>query len=456
MGFGIIAGAMGGLGQGMVNEAETLRKQDEIKQRYQSETDLVTLRANLETRKAKELADYNEGKTIATEQRKVAPLKRVGEAAQEIAGKEVPLQGSDVQSLEGGKGDAVDGKPIEGPGMQGNVGIIMKQMEDGIKNEADPATKQQKIQDFENIKKQIKNQQDAEAEGKTRTVGNDEAVKIALDKLKVSDPEAYAAYETTIGKSLRDERKLDNQANAAEIKDRRERELAMMRDATTRYAADLRSADSDKRLEALIGRLGGGQSGTKEALTFIDGQRKEIAAESAELRQLQKQSMEMGQDPAKVSAEFAPKFAALQRKRDQIEADFGSLREQVGLPASNQIKPTADGLDADLAARIADIAAKNKKAGTPSAAPSSSKEESTPYEPPIGSPAAKAKERRDNAAKTAANQSAVLSAVINDAAQKAIFSGDPAEALKVQGMPGFASLDRSTKTLIFNLVNGKK
>lgn len=338
MGFGIIAGAMGGLGQGMVNEAETLRKQDEIKQRYQSETDLMTLRANLEEGKAKALADYNEVKTIATEQRKVAPLKRVGEAAKEIAGKEVPLQGSDVQSLEGGKGNAFDGQPLETKGMQGNVGIIMKQMEDGIKNETDPATKQQKIQDFENIKKQMGSQQDAEAEGKTRTVGNDEAVKIALDKLKVSDPEAYAAYETTIGKSLRDERKLDNQANAAEIKDRRERELAMMRDATTRYAADLRSADSDKRLEALIGRLGGGQSGTKEALTFIDGQRKEIAAESAELRQLQKQSMEMGQDPAKVSAEFAPKFAALQRKRDQIEADFGSLREQVGLPASNQIK----------------------------------------------------------------------------------------------------------------------
>ncbi len=327
MGFGIIAGAMGGLGQGMVNEAETLRKQDEIKQRYQSETDLMTLRANLEEGKAKALADYNEGKTIATEQRKVAPLKRVGEAAQEIAGKEVPLQGSDVQSLEGGKGNAFDGQPLKTKGMQGNVGIIMKQVESMPEGE-----------DKANILKQIKNQQDAEAEGKTRTVGNDEAVKIALDKLKVSDPEAYAAYETAIGKSLRDERKLDNQANAAEIKDRRERELAMMRDATTRYAADLRSADSDKRLEALIGRLGGGQSGIKEALTFIDGQRKEIAAESAELRQLQKQAMEMGQDPAKVSAEFAPKFAALQRKRDQIEADFGSLREQVGLPASNQIK----------------------------------------------------------------------------------------------------------------------
>ena len=337
MGFGIIAGALSGFGQGLGSEAESIRKQEELKQKAQSDVDLATIRSNMELNKAKALADYKEGKTIATEQRKVAPLKRVGEAAQEIAGKEVPLQGSDVQSLEGGKGNSFDGTPVQ-TGFQGNVGIIMKQMEDGIKNEADPATKQQKIQDFENIKKQLGNQQASEAEGKTRTVGNDEAVKIALDKLKVSDPEAYAAWETTIGKSLRDERKLDNQANAAEIKDRRERELAMMRDATTRYAADLRSADSDKRLEALIGRLGGGQSGTKEALTFIDGQRKEIAAESAELRQLQKQSMEMGQDPAKVSAEFAPKFAALQRKRDQIEADFGSLREQVGLPASNQIK----------------------------------------------------------------------------------------------------------------------
>ena len=324
MGIGLIFGAMGGVGENMQREAE---QENRAKLQRDSEVELATIRASLEEQKAKSLAKFSESQVIAAEQRKVAPLKRVGEAAQEIAGKEVPLQGSDVQSLEGGKGNAFDGQPLKTKGMQGNVGIIMKQVESMPEGE-----------DKANILKQIKNQQDAEAEGKTRTVGNDEAVKIALDKLKVSDPEAYAAYETTIGKSLRDERKLDNQANAAEIKDRRERELAMMRDATTRYAADLRSADSDKRLEALIGRLGGGQSGTKEALTFIDGQRKEIAAESAELRQLQKQSMEMGQDPAKVSAEFAPKFAALQRKRDQIEADFGSLREQVGLPASNQIK----------------------------------------------------------------------------------------------------------------------
>ena len=339
MGFGIIAGAMGGLGQGMVNEAETLRKQDEIKQRYQSETDLMTLRANLEEGKAKALADYNEGKTIATEQRKVAPLKRVGEAAQEIAGKEVPLQGSDVQSLEGGKGNAFDGQPLKTTrGMQGNVGIIMKQMEDGIKNETDPATKQQKIQDFENIKKQMGYQQAAEAEGKTRTISNDEAVKIALNKLKVSDPEAYAAYEMTIGKSDREDKRIEVAGKNAELKDARDRAIADQRDATSRYIADLRSADSDKRLDVLISKMGGGQAGTKEALTFIDGQRKEVAAESAELRQLQKQAMDMGQDPAKVSAEFAPKFAALQRKREQIESDFGSLREQVGLPASMQPK----------------------------------------------------------------------------------------------------------------------
>ena len=188
---GIIAGAIGGV-------ADNRAKEEEKRQKAQEDADLVTLRANLETRKAKELADYNEGKTIATEQRKVAPLKRVGEAAQEIAGKEVPLQGSDVQSLEGGKGNAFDGQPLKTKGMQGNVGIIMKQVESMPEGE-----------DKANILKQIKNQQDAEAEGKTRTVGNDEAVKIALDKLKVSDPEAYAAYQQSIGKSDRDEKRLD-------------------------------------------------------------------------------------------------------------------------------------------------------------------------------------------------------------------------------------------------------
>ncbi len=135
-------------------------------------------------------------------------MKRVGEAAQEIAGKEVPLQGSDVQSLEGGKGTSFDGQPLNTKGMQGNVGIILKQVESMPEGE-----------DKANILKQIKNQQDAEAEGKTRTVGNDEAVKIALDKLKVSDPEAYAAYQQSIGKSDRDEKRLDQSQQRIENRD---------------------------------------------------------------------------------------------------------------------------------------------------------------------------------------------------------------------------------------------
>lgn len=324
MGIGLIFGAMGGVGENMQREAE---QENRAKLQRDSEVELATIRASLEEQKAKSLAKFSESQVIAAEQRKVAPLKRVGDAAQEIAGSEAHLQAGDIQTLEGGKGNAFDGQPLKTKGMQGNVGIIMKQLESMPEGE-----------DKNNIVKQIKSQQAAEAEGKTRTISNDEAVKIALNKLKVSDPEAYAAYEMTIGKSDREDKRIEVAGKNAELKDARDRAIADQRDATSRYIADLRSADSDKRLDVLIGKLGGGQAGTKEALTFIDGQRKEVAAESSELRQLQKQAIEMGQDPAKVSAEFAPKFSALQRKREQIESDFGSLREQVGLPVSKQTK----------------------------------------------------------------------------------------------------------------------
>jgi len=335
MGFGIIAGALGGAGQGMVNEADAMRRRDDVQQRMQGEADLAVLRESLSEKKAMAIAKLSESQAIAAEQRRVAPLKRVGDAAQEIAGSEAPLQASDIQTLEGGKGNAFDGQPLKTKGMQGNVGLIMRQVESMPEGE-----------DKTNILKQIKNQQAAEAEGKTRTISNDEAVKIALNKLKVSDPEAYAAYEMTIGKSDREDKRLEIAGKNAELKDARDRAIADQRDATSRYIADLRSADSDKRLDVLISKMGGGQAGTKEALTFIDGQRKEVAAESAELRQRQKQEIDMGQDPAKVLENYSPQFKSLQSKREQIDADFNALRSKVGLPSANQPgrSPKADPL----------------------------------------------------------------------------------------------------------------
>ena len=232
MGIGLIFGAMGGVGENMQREAE---QENRAKLQRDSEVELATIRASLEEQKAKSLAKFSESQVIAAEQRKVAPLKRVGDAAQEIAGSEAPLQAGDIQTLEGGKGNAFDGQPLKTKGMQGNVGIIMKQLESMPEGE-----------DKTNILKQIKSQQSAEAEGKTRTIGNDEAVKIALNKLKVSDPEAYAAYEMTIGKSDRDKKQLDQSQQRIENRDSWEQTRAARLDKLAELKTEMDGIRQDR------------------------------------------------------------------------------------------------------------------------------------------------------------------------------------------------------------------
>lgn len=169
-------------------------------------------------------------------------------------------------------------------------------------------------------------------------------MQAALDEArKNGDLPAVAAYERDLGKPARDERRIDvtekkveQAARAAELKDTRDRDLAAQRDATQRYIAELRDETANRRLEALIAKMGGGANGTKEALAFIDGARKELANDAATLKSMYAADIkDLGPTQrAKVKAEYEPRFAVLEAKRGQIEADFNALREKVGLPAS--------------------------------------------------------------------------------------------------------------------------
>jgi len=357
MGIGLIFGAMGGVGENMQREAEAENK---ARLQRETETDLARLRNELETNKAKSLADYTETKTIAAEDRGIKNDAILSDQRHKATVERAP----ELDQIEANRQTAIKKAALD-PELQ--------DLEIAAKKRALTSEEQTKLDFFTDNKKAILDQ------------------KKALADASVSSAE---------------------------------------------WARINKGDEASKRAETSAQRT-----------AVVEGM-KNIERDLERSMALAKDSL----DPAaqKIYADRVKSLSA------SLEAHRNALKNFAGDAFKTESKPTTDGLDADLAARIADIAAKNKKAGTPSAAPSSAKEEPTQYEPPIGSPAAKAKERRDNAAKTASNQSAVLSAVINDAAQEAIFSGDPAEALKVQGMPGFASLDRSTKTLIFNLVNGKK
>ena len=118
--------------------------------------------------------------------------------------------------------------------------------------------------------------------------------------------------------------------------------------ADARIAAQQES--SDKRLAYLFAALekrGDKKAGTdtaKEALQFLEGSRKEIASEAQNLRQLYQADIKdkSRSEVARIEAEYKPKFAEIERKRSEIEEDYGHVRERVGLPARNRTAtPTA-------------------------------------------------------------------------------------------------------------------
>lgn len=135
----------------------------------------------------------------------------------------------------------------------------------------------------------------------------------------------------------RDERRLD----ATERATAQRETAAAMRDETQRYIAELREETAQKRIEALVRKAdGGGKDGTREALSFLDGVRKELQSEETSLRQMLKAEMENKgpTEQKRIKAEYEPKLAAIAEKRRMIERDFDSVRERVGLPA-REAKP---------------------------------------------------------------------------------------------------------------------
>lgn len=252
--------------------------------------------SSLDLERAKRMAEFQD-------QLKSAPMRRFGAMAKEEAGKDVTEPGKTTEVPMDVPSEFIGG---ENTGIENAKGLLNQ-----------PAT--------------------------TRKRTTDEALQAASDRAKLEDPEAYAEYESRIGKPLREERKLDamEAKNEADAKargesDARKEKIAAQKDATDRYIADLRSRDANKRLDALIAAQGKGKDGTKEAMSFIDSQRKELAAESTQLRQLYK--TELGNGPSKkhmeaMAAKYEPQIAAIEAKRSALESDFDILRKQVGLPA---------------------------------------------------------------------------------------------------------------------------
>lgn len=339
----IILGALGGAGEQLANVGQAMFKDSLDADREKRTTALArethAINSGVDLQRQQTLEAYKE--TL-----KNAPLDRLGQRAKALAGEEVPVESAPVAQLTGNI-PLADGEM--GPKGRGFTGAVADARRDVMALPDGP----DKTAAMKRLDAQVTSDQkaaDSIIVGARRKRTGDEAVQAALDEArKNGDLPAVAAYERELGKPARDERRIDvaekkgeQAAQAAEMKDRRDRELAEKRDATQRYIAELRDETANRRLEALIAKMGGGANGTKEALSFLDGARKELANDADTLKSKYAADINglSAAQRAKVKAEYEPKFAAIEAKRTQIEADFNALREKVGLPSASAPAPS--------------------------------------------------------------------------------------------------------------------
>lgn len=298
-------------------------------------------RASIQAERDARLAELQEQSGMRAEARKNEPLNRISRNAQGKLAEDVPLEAAPVTSLSGVNDE---GKKF---GFQGDLKAVRAAI-DQLPESADKtaALAQLQGQVATDTKTGLMN-----VAGKTRKRTGDEALDAAVQEAKVNDLPAYADYESRVGKPLREERRIDvtesrNDARAvaaAKDSDRKEKS-AERRDETMRYIAELRDNTAQARLETLVKSNGGGASGTKEALNFIDGARKELANDAASLKALYTAEITAAGAPSRVPAikqSYQPKFDAIDAKRKQIEQDFNALRERVGLAPAESAAPAS-------------------------------------------------------------------------------------------------------------------
>lgn len=170
---------------------------------------------------------------------------------------------------------------------------------------------------------------------------------LELDKKKIAaDPETRIQAAIGTGDIApkdaatinRDERRLDATEKATAARERQ----ADQRDATQRYIAELRDKQQGARLEALIAKTGKDKDGVKEALSVIDGARKDLANEATNLKSLYATELKdkSRSEQARIASEYKAKFDSIDEQRRQLDADYDSLRGKVGLPPRQPLRAT--------------------------------------------------------------------------------------------------------------------
>lgn len=198
-----------------------------------------------QTERDKRLAELQETAAVRADDRRNAPMNRLGAKARELAAQDVPREDQEVTELSG-----VLPPDGVGPGRQGFTGDLasvrkaVAAMPPGVDKEAATAQLQAQIAD-DNATAGLINA------GQTRKRTADEALSAAADDAKVNDPVAYAEYEAKIGKPQRDERRIETVEKKAE-----NAAMAAGRESDRKATADAnRFAMEMNRLDLQAGNL---------------------------------------------------------------------------------------------------------------------------------------------------------------------------------------------------------
>lgn len=220
-----------------------------LNKRMQDESTLSAQQAFAEFNAA---VDIKKQKTLARLRQEMAdePLNRIGKKAKELEGQEVPMEPQAVKDLGGtaGMGGLISG---------------MKGGYKALKAQANELPEQDRKPYLDQLDKQFAAEQTAAQEkvkGQTRKRTADEALAAALEHAKLNDLPAYAAYDSTIGRTDREDRRVDSLERKDDMSEKKNDEETADRRRRADWLQTHQTAALDLQREIARGRADRGGS----------------------------------------------------------------------------------------------------------------------------------------------------------------------------------------------------
>lgn len=307
--MGLIMAGLGGMAEAGLNILQDERKNDAQTER---DTRLATIQEELVAKRAQTVADMQEKVRAAKENRQADQY------------------------------DQIDARAVEN-GLQRDA-TSMTRGAAGLPSEGDFAGQAVKPEDIASLPPAARL-----AYERAGLINRPSGSRLTLDKV---DSARSIGADAEVRKELRDqygaEVKSEKDASSAALAQSRLDEVTRNNDLRNDVA--LKNADSSaKRSEALMARALGGSGSNKseKVMTYMEGRRKEIAAESTEINKLMAADLknaEFGtaEEKAAIKISYQEKLDGVTKDRRQMDADFAHLRDKFELPALPAEKPVAD------------------------------------------------------------------------------------------------------------------